>query len=83
MRRQQDKPEVSDNLLALGQFVQRCEACGIPWGLFFDPTKAIPVNRFELRVYEGPARAIYRGATATHAASKAQRALDDHRVGWE
>lgn len=74
-------PDV-DNRLALGQLIERCERVGIEWMLSHDRKKVTPEFRYELRIFEGPARAIYHGRTATHAASKAMAALDEHRIGW-
>lgn len=74
---------VLDNRLALGQFIDRAERCGINWMLNYSGGIRTPEYRYELRIYDEPARGIYRGATASHAASKAQAALDEHRIGWE
>lgn len=73
--------DVLDNTLALDQFIERCERCRIGWNLHADQER-LPQNRYELRIFDGPARAIYRGETATHAASKAMAVLDEHKVGW-
>lgn len=72
-----------DNRLALDQFTTRCEHAGIDWFLAHDGHKVTPEFRYELRVHEGPARGIYRGRTATHAATKAMAVLDEHRLGWD
>lgn len=73
---------VADNTLALDQFVSRCERVRIAWGLFHDPTLLTPEFRYEMRVHDGPARGMYRGETATHAASKAIAAFDELKIGW-
>lgn len=75
--------DVLDNRLALDHLMQRCGVTRTGWMLAFDPKLVTPEFRYELRIFDGPARAIYRGATATHAASKAMAALDEHHVGWE
>jgi hypothetical protein len=80
---QRDSGDVLDNLLALGQMIQRCERTGTGWMLTSDYGKVTPEFRYELRIFDGPARAIYRGRTATHAASKVMAAFDEHHVGWE
>jgi hypothetical protein len=72
-----------DNRLALGQLVQRCEHARVGWMLNHDPSKVTPEYRYELRIFDGPARDIYHGRTATHAATRAMVALDTHRVGWD
>lgn len=85
MNRQQDDltKDVLDNRLALSQLVQRCEHTGTSFALYSDYGRTTPEFRYELRIFDGPARAIYRGATATHAASKALAVFDHHRIGWE
>jgi hypothetical protein len=71
-----------DNRLALDHLIDRCDRTGTAWMLASDYGKATPEYRYELRIFDGPARDIYRGRTATHAATKAMAALDEHRVGW-
>lgn len=71
-----------DNTLALGHLIDRCDRAGIGWMLYHDLEKVTPEYRYELRIFSGPARAIYRGRTATHAATKAMAALDEHKIGW-
>lgn len=75
--------DVPDNRLALDQFIDRAERSGIAWGLWFDPSKVVPSNRYELRVFTDPVRAVFRGATPTHAASQAMAMFDDYRIGWD
>lgn len=66
-----------DNRLALGQVVDRLERAGVSWALFHDPSTVHPEFRYEFRVQVGPAHGIYRGRTATHAATGAQIRLDE------
>lgn len=73
----------SDNLLALSQVVARCERLRLPWDLFHDPFKVTPEFRYEFRLHDTVARGIYRGSTATMAATAAQDAMNAHRIGWD
>jgi hypothetical protein len=73
---------LDDNRLALSQMIVRCERVGIGWMLVHDVKKVTPEFRYELRIFDGPARAIYHGRTASHAATKAMAQLDEHQVGW-
>lgn len=76
-------PSDHDNRLALGQFIDRCERLRLSWYLSHDPTLHTPEYRYELRLHDSAARGIYRGRTATHAATKAIDAMDELRIGWE
>jgi hypothetical protein len=64
-----------DNALALGQVIDLLNVRRIGWSLFHDPSLHTPEFRYELRIFEGPARGIYRGRTASHAATGAQGRL--------
>lgn len=72
-----------DNTLALGQFMQRAERCRLAWFLSRDLDKVTPEFAYELRIHgDGPARGIYHGRTASHAATAAMLVLDHHQIGW-
>lgn len=81
--RESSERDVLDNRLALADLVARAERVRLPWMLSHDVDKVTPEFRYELRIFDGPARAIYHGRTASHAASKAIAKLDEHRVGWD
>src|SRR3954468_9190562 len=52
---------MDDNRLALDQLIGRCERTGTAWMLSSDYGKVTPEYRYELRIFNGPARAIYHG----------------------
>lgn len=52
------------------------------WRMQHDPAEHDPDLRYELVILAGPAAGTYHGSTATMAATAAQDALDDHKVGW-
>lgn len=65
--------------MTFDQFVAQCEQSGIGFSLYADYEKVTPENRYELRVFNGPARSIYRGATPDAAADAALGAIYDAR----
>ena len=73
----------SDNTLALSQVIARLDRLRYGWNLHHDPAKHTPEFRYEFRIFDGPARGVYRGSTATMAATAAQDRMDDLKVGWD
>jgi hypothetical protein len=73
----------SDNTLALSQVIGLLERQRMGWFLSHDPDKHTPEFLYELRIFDGPARGVYRGSTATMAATGAQDMLAHYKVGWD